>query len=941
MSILTNELVYFTGKPERKRDFSGTENALSYEERLAFLRAYQENARVWYEDEKLDQKAVSQEEVADFVEKIAFSDGKVRKTIRFDTMAARESCKEPEYKGLQLYCGAKVENGALVFPGKQIRPTPCALYEVKEDVASFSSRVYIPAGYKSTQNRRAGTAQGSRLIELRCGTLDKVKIRICNSGEIFAMTRDKWEPRHIKLSNVRYGDWNDIAVQIGETVTFTVNGEKTEGIIPTVGGNVDGIFFDGGMFPREGWKVADLSINNEKIIFTKNPEYGKMLLDEGKEVSLPYAIGSYEKRDRQLLLTKTFTVADFEAATLDIETLDPCGKVWLNGQPVLDADDFTRHELDITAQLRKGENELKILVEPRAPEVYYYWHRHDDCYNGWFCGGVKLHLTARTHITDLKIRTNSVSMYGIKATAKLVLNAPFEGIVRLYAAKCWPEQGKEELMAETAVSGKEITFNFGTGPDDTRLLPWSDETPNLYAVRAVLLNAEGKETDDFVVETGFRTICQKDGEIYLNGNKVLLNGALVMQFLPPFKDVPVNHNCPTSQQIAWQAMMLKAMNGNFMRLHMLGYGSNDARFAQICDRLGIMMIWITRFIDTLEELVWDDGCWHEKDAYLSQIKAVMNHPSIIMYEGSNEFHPDDLAVIDRMYDEFTEAVTAVDDSRLLTPCSHLYYGGGIYDVGCKYYNDDGTVDEKGNAARSGRGWVHENVIRSTHTYSLLCGYGESWEAMRKQNWAWQDEMLASKQHSYLITEFAVTALPNPGTPEAVAEPYVRSYERPDELGVMGREFADDEWMESQALQALAAFNAVKKMRLLGVDGMTWCCLSSGANNGSYMKPPIDFNGYKKLGFYGLKDAYRKAFAATGDTDISYGSDDEISPVLVSCDKGIYDLTVDVIDKNGTPVHTVRYGNIVSDRENVRLSPFKPAWENEGYYTLRFDLKKRQ
>ena len=110
MSILTNELVYFTGKQERKRDFSGTENALSYEERLAFLRAYQQNARKWHDDAQLNQKAVLQEEVADFVEKLSFSCGKVRKTVSFDTMLAQESYKQPEYANLHLYCGAKVED---------------------------------------------------------------------------------------------------------------------------------------------------------------------------------------------------------------------------------------------------------------------------------------------------------------------------------------------------------------------------------------------------------------------------------------------------------------------------------------------------------------------------------------------------------------------------------------------------------------------------------------------------------------------------------------------------------------------------------------------------------------------------------------------------------------------------------------------------------------
>jgi len=338
-------------------------------------------------------------------------------------------------------------------------------------------------------------------------------------------------------------------------------------------------------------------------------------------------------------------------------------------------------------------------------------------------------------------------------------------------------------------------------------------------------------------------------------------------------------------------------------------------------------------------LVWE-GKWLEKEYFKKQMKSVLNHPSIIMWEGSNEYHPKDLAVIDRMYDEFTDAVKSIDDTRLICPCSHLYYGGGLYDIGCKYYNDDGTQDESGIKFESGKGWKDDKVVRSVHTYSLLCGYGMPWEDMRKQNWKWQKELLESKKHSYLVTEYAITALANPNTKEAMENPYVESYERPDEERALGRIFEQSEWKESQAYQALCAFNAVKKMRILGVDGMLWCCLSSGANDGSYLKPPIDFYGYKKLGFYALSDAYKKIYACKNDTDVSYGTGDKICPIILNTSQeGKFNLEIKISDEDGNIVALKCYNDINIDEKDsvLNLEAFKPEWKKAGYYTIKYVL----
>ncbi|MBR2884870.1 MAG: hypothetical protein IKB93_08790, partial [Clostridia bacterium] len=169
-----------------------------------------------------------------------------------------------------------------------------------------------------------------------------------------------------------------------------------------------------------------------------------------------------------------------------------------------------------------------------------------------------------------------------------------------------------------------------------------------------------------------------------------------------------------------------------------------------------------------------------------------------------------------------------------------------------------------------------------------------------------------------------------------------SYERVNEEPVFGRIFSQNEWKESQAYQALCAQTAVKKMRKLGIDGMLWCCLTSGANDGSYMKPVIDFYGYKKLGFYALSDSYRNIYACKNDSYVSYGTENELQPVILntSC-TGTYRLCVEVLAEDGTKKDEKIYEEIKVCAEDlvIELSPFKPAWTEKGYYTLCYKLCK--
>lgn len=933
-TIISNEMIFFTGEKKRIMDFSGDESSLSYEKRLEYLTNYQKMARKWYNDFELDKKACSDQEVSEFLNKFSqVSETKFRKELHFDTMCAATAYKEPEYIGIHTYCGARVEDEEINFIYRNTRPTPCAKIELTTPKESFklSMSIFIPSDYRCSKKKQKGTSQPGRTIEIRNKTLDIAKVKFFNTGEIFALSADKWEPTFTFLGNINFNEWNSLDITLSDTVSVSVNGKTTTDLERTTKGFADNIFFDGGMFPHGSWRVKDIMLDSVPLPFNKN--MAKEQIFDAQEVKLPYAVGGYENRDKRIYLTKDFNVEDYTEAYLQLETLDPCGKVWLNDQLVLDADDFIKHEVCISQYLKKGNNELKILVEPRPPEVYYYWHRHDDCYNAWFCGSVSIIFTNLRRIKNIYVETLKISDK-VSAEARIELESSHKGSVELFIKPSFPKIGEEVSLGTLNVDGDTIKFGF-CGQFNL----WSSDNPTLYEIRAVLYDENKVPIDDLIVETGFRTIEQKCGSIYLNNKKTWLRGALLMQYLPPYNEVPINHNCPSTEQIAAQALMLKNMNGNLMRLHLLGYGTNDARYARICDRLGIMLIWTTRYIDSMETLVWDEP-WSERDKFATQIKEVMNYPSIIMYEGSNEYHPEDLKVIDRMYDAFTEMADSTDSSRLLSPCSALYYGA---EWGCVYYNNDGTADELGNPARSGKGWVHPRVIRSTHPYSYTCGYGTSWERMRKELPPAIVPLLADKKFAILGTEYAVTALPNPLTKEAKSNPYVESYERPDEIYPIGRIFTQDEWLESQALQALCASQATKKMRQAGISGMAWCCLMSGANNGSYMKPPIDFYGYKKLGFYALKDAFRAVYASRDDLFISYGTDDTLTPQILSDSKhGRYSLKVSVLDHSGNCIDDVYYDDIEVDECEIfhSLPAFRPKWSTAGYYEIKYELTEK-
>lgn len=929
MSHIFNEFIYYDPDFKGEHGDFTDDSVFTPGERFDFLRDYANYLKRSFDLPQKSQKAVEM--------------SKVRENLKFFGDDGGWFCEAEayladmprQYDNWRLYTKKAVVNGSsLLLKSANLPPNPSALYELSGDIRPREIDLSFVMGseYAAVINGVVRETTTARTIELRRGIEDIVKIAFYSNGECYVRYYEKpYHPKFFKIGEYAFDNENSLKIIFGESTFEVILNEDRLSDIPYSSAKIpDTLFFCSGMFHFGDWEITPKCIDYGTFkvteFFSEASAHSKKLQSIGK-ITLPHAVGGAENRDKMLIIKKEFDLPETQNAELCFDSLDPGGEVYIDGEQVYYTDGFDSFTVDVSALSKNQTHLLEVRVFPRAPEVLFGWHRQQDPYNGWFCGEIALKCYDDVRLDNLQIITEKIE--GNKAVVRFCGRASGKCNIKITAEPLYCKKAEELNLTEFYANGDfEILETFD-------IKPWSPETPNLYNICFTAF-CDNKTVFSECVETGFRTVEQKNGEIWLNGERVDLNGALLMQFLPTYTETSQAHICPTNEQIMWQEMMLKATGGNTLRLHILGYGTNDARYARYADRLGILLIWTTRYIDSIEGVQWQNK-WRARDAYLKQVSERLNHPSIIMWEGSNEFRPN-LMQIDSAYEEFVSAIKSVDVSRIICPISHLYYAADLYPArNCAYYCNCGNADHNGNPAVAPKDWSDPLVVRSAHTYSLLCGYGSGWDKMREQSWREQKNLLESRKHAYIVSEFAVIGRQDPTTDEAKKEyfnPY--SYEFPDEKP-LGIDFTQDDWLESQAYQALCVHNCIKRMRLLDVDGMLWCCLMGGANDGGYLKPVIDNYGYAKLGLYAMNSAFQKVCVFTNDVNIKKG-EFTFTPVLFGEAGKRYNVIVEITDKEGRVLESNIYSNILCENRKTELPLYISKITESGVYGIRFHIK---
>ena len=755
-------------------------------------------------------------------------------------------------------------------------------------------------------------------------------------------------------------------------------------------GGVDGIALDG-VKADNIWGLGYTKTTDTKRL--NQPMFAKTFLDVSSKqpvdtdgwtnmeyddscwdvCTMPKNHGTERHEGEALLLRKWVRAGDFQRAYFELESLFPSGELWINGKVVEVMKDSHRQWVDVTKYLKpNADNLLCLKIDPFHANFRQMMHHCPTDPNiGWFAGRSWLHLTQATRVSDLYVYTTDIKGNDAEVTAEVTIANDdynfYKGQLQLMLKDWFPTEGAEMTVDSIDISmvpQQSRTYKIRFTVKDAHL--WSYRTPQLYQVRALLVNkmsgtrvetfsavdgdlARTRElhidrlTDDFVVTTGLRTIDQDGGIFRINRQPELLRAPLYFGQRFPLETNALNLLSPHSEDIMRELLAVKKMNGNGMRMSAhwsddnTQDGTNDPRFTEMADQLGLMFIWQTAsWIRLRSPLVADF------EGMATDVCQLRNAPSIIIWQPSNHPSLNKWHEVTTYWHKVYDAIYPNDTTRLITPTADFRHtivrdDSGLHDNNRQTVSDCDPI------------WTANRISRGSMDYPT--GFGQDWEYLRRWPFPHQwkgnpdiNSFLTSKERAYFNFEQEET-IGQMNWKLFRGQPMYKfhSYEWDYDKGSIGRLLSFDEWRESQAWQAFSAYECIRKMRWLDYDGLSWCCMWGGGNMGTYQKPLIDGLGHKKLAWYAHRMGFQQLLAGSKDVDMVYGPADK--PQVVVMNLGAEqkaDVIVTVKNVNGKQVYQQAFRNVMLPAGRTAtdvgciLLPSLP----EGYYFFDYQIRKK-
>ncbi len=256
-------------------------------------------------------------------------------------------------------------------------------------------------------------------------------------------------------------------------------------------------------------------------------------------------------------------VSDSEApkAHLNFDGVDSCYYVWLNGKYVgYDQVSHANGEFDVSDFLVEGENALAVLVLKWCDGSYL--EDQDKFRMSGIFRDVYLLKRPVEAVRDYRIKTNIN-----ETSADISVDVDFYGETKV---KLSLETADGNKIGEESISenGK---VNFTV---DSPIL-WNTENPYLYTL------VIESENETIVEKIALRKLEIKDKVIYLNDQKIKFRG------VNRHDSDPETGFTIDMEQLKYDLTLMKEHNFNAIRS---SHYPNDARFYQLCDKYGFMVI---------------------------------------------------------------------------------------------------------------------------------------------------------------------------------------------------------------------------------------------------------------------------------------------------------------------------------------------------------------
>ncbi len=335
---------------------------------------------------------------------------------------------------------------------------------------------------------------------------------------------------------------------------------------------------------------------------------------------------------------RTFTVPsdwDGRRVLITFDGVNSFFQLWVNGQKVgMGKDSRTPVEFDITPFLKPGENLLAV--------ENFRWN--DGSYledqDFWRLSGifrdVYLWSPAQLHIRDFEVTTDLDAQYRdaeLKVKVLVENTANAEALATVEAA-LFDAQGKQVAAPSVelkSLAAGETEAALTTSVSDP--VKWTAETPNLYRLLLTLKDGSGKVLEVIPAKVGFREVEIKDGNLLVNGKRVLIKGVNRNEHDPDRGHVM------THERMVQDITLMKQYNINTVRT---SHYPNVPAWYDLCDEYGLYVINEANIeshalMRTPQNLAANpDWLAAHVDRTVRMVERDKNHPSIITWSLGNE-----------------------------------------------------------------------------------------------------------------------------------------------------------------------------------------------------------------------------------------------------------------------------------------------------------------
>jgi beta-galactosidase len=338
---------------------------------------------------------------------------------------------------------------------------------------------------------------------------------------------------------------------------------------------------------------------------------------------------------------RTFTVPkdwDGRRVLITFDGVNSFFYLWVNGQKVgMGKDARTPVEFDITSYIKPGENSLAVenfrWCDGSYLEDQDFWRM-----SGIF-RDVYLWSPSLVHIRDFEVQTDLDAQYRdaeLKVILKVQNDSKAEASATVEAA-LFDASGKlvaaPRIEVKASVSGDSEAFINASIPNP---LKWNAETPNLYTLLLTLKTSDGQVLEVIPAKVGFRKVEIKDGNLLVNGRRVLIKGVDRTEFDPDLGQVV------TPERMIQDIVMMKQYNINTVRN---SHYPNVPAWYDLCDRYGIYLINEANIeshgmmkLENEGKSLADKPAWlaAHLDRTVRMVERDKNHASVIIWSLGNE-----------------------------------------------------------------------------------------------------------------------------------------------------------------------------------------------------------------------------------------------------------------------------------------------------------------